>query len=234
MDFNFIEGEILLIDKPLDWTSFDVIGSIRPAIRKICNTRHIKIGHAGTLDPMATGLLIVCTGVLTKRINDFQDLAKEYTGTIKLGASTPSFDLETEPDAFFPTDHIIPEDIFKAVKKLTGTYLQAPPLFSAIKIDGKRAYKFARKDKDIEIAPRLISIFDFDVVGFENSEVQFRIVCSKGTYIRAIARDLGIMLGCGGHITSLRRTRIGNFNVSAAYKVDEIRQILNKMINIRF
>lgn len=234
MEFNFIDGEIVLIDKPLDWTSFDVVGSIRPAIRKICNTKHIKIGHAGTLDPKATGLLIVCTGVLTKRINDFQDLAKEYTGIIKLGATTPSFDLETEIDQVFPIDHISYHDVLTATKRLTGTFLQIPPLFSAIKIDGKRAYKFARKEKDIEIAARKVSVFDFDVTYFSQDEVHFRIVCSKGTYIRSIARDLGLMLGTGGYLVALRRTRIGNFYVQDAFQIDELRQTLSKMINIRF
>jgi len=230
MKFNFVEGEILLIDKPLEWTSFDVIGAIRPAIRKICRSKTIKIGHAGTLDPMATGLLIICTGPFTKRINEFQDMAKEYTGRIRLGATTPSFDLETEVDQTFPVEGIKENDIARSVNRLVGTYLQVPPNFSAVKVDGKRAYKLARKDKDIAIAPRKVSVFDFDITDYRDQEVYFRIVCSKGTYIRSIARDLGILLGCGGYLTALRRTRTGNFHVNNAISIVELREILSKEI----
>lgn len=222
MDFRFEEGEVLLINKPLKWSSFDVINRFRYFLRKQCGIQKIKVGHAGTLDPLADGLLIVCTGKFTKRIEEFQGQEKEYTGTFKLGATTPSFDLEHEVDHTYETAHITPGMIQQAAKNLTGEIMQLPPIFSAIKIGGKRAYKFARKDKDPELSPRPVHIREFEITRIEMPEVDFRISCSKGTYIRSIARDFGNSLQSGAHLTSLRRTRIGEFLLSNAWELEDL------------
>jgi tRNA pseudouridine55 synthase len=213
---EFEQGQVLLIDKPLQWTSFDVVQKLRNIIRIR------KIGHAGTLDPLATGLLIVCTGKFTKRINEYMAQEKEYTGTITLGATTPTYDLESEPVNFKPTDAITEETIKEAIKKFIGEIQQIPPAHSAIKIGGKRVYELARQGKEVKLEPRKVTIKEFDISSLVLPIVSFRIVCTTGTYIRSIANDLGAALGCGGHLSSLRRTRIGAFEASQAIPLDEL------------
>lgn len=231
MDFRFEEGEVLLINKPLNWSSFDVINRFRYFLRKQCGIQKIKVGHAGTLDPLADGLLIVCTGKFTKRIEEFQGQEKEYTGTFKLGATTPSFDLEHDVDHTYETAHITPRMIQQAAESLTGEIMQLPPVFSAIKIGGKRAYKFARKDKDPELSPRPVHIREFEITRIEMPEVDFRISCSKGTYIRSIARDFGTSLQSGAHLASLRRTRIGEFLLSNAWELEDLMEKIRQESN---
>lgn len=221
-DFNFTEGEVLLIDKPYKWTSFDVISKLRSHIKGRLCLKKIKVGHAGTLDPLATGLVIVCTGKFTKRINEFQDDIKEYTGTICLGATTPSFDLEKEIDATFDISHLNEDMIQNAALGFIGDMDQMPPQFSAKKVNGKRAYEYARQNQEIELQTRKITISEFEITGIQLPEVDFRIVCTKGTYVRAIARDFGEALDCGGHLTVLRRTRNGILNVEDAQTMEEI------------
>jgi tRNA pseudouridine55 synthase len=219
---RFEEGEVLLIDKPLTWTSFDVINRIRNFLRKQYNLKKLKVGHAGTLDPLADGLLIVCTGKFTKRIDEFQAQEKEYTGTFRLGATTPSYDLEHEIDKVYETDHITEAMIYNAALELSGDIMQIPPVYSAIKVGGKRAYKFARKDEELKLESRKVNIREFEITRIAMPDVDFRISCSKGTYIRSIARDFGEALQSGAHLTSLRRTRIGEFRVADAMKLDEL------------
>lgn len=231
MDFRFEEGEVLLINKPLNWSSFDVINRFRYFLRKQCGIQKIKVGHAGTLDPLADGLLIVCTGKFTKRIEEFQGQEKEYTGTFKLGATTPSFDLEHDVDHTYETAHITPGMIQQAAESLTGEIMQLPPVFSAIKIGGKRAYKFARKDKDPELSPRPVHIREFEITRIEMPDVDFRISCSKGTYIRSIARDFGTSLQSGAHLASLRRTRIGEFLLSNAWELEDLMEKIRQESN---
>lgn len=206
----FEEGRVLLIDKPLCWTSFD-------AVRKIRNLIRIKkVGHAGTLDPLATGLLIVCTGKFTKRINEFMAQEKEYTGSFTLGATTPTYDLESEPGNLKPVDNIKEEEIVAATSKFTGEILQVPPAHSAIKQDGKRVYELARQGKEVKLEPRKVTIREFSITKVEMPLVYFSVVCSTGTYIRSLAHDFGRELGCGAYLSSLCRTRIGNFSVTDA------------------
>jgi tRNA pseudouridine55 synthase len=208
------EGQVLLIDKPYDWTSFDVV-------RKLRNILKIKkIGHAGTLDPLATGLLILCTGKFTKKINEYMAREKEYTGTIVLGGTTPTYDLESIPENFRDTDRITQADVKNAAALLTGDIMQTPPIFSAIKKDGKRAYELARKGEEFELQPRPITIKEFSTELVSN-EVHFKIVCTTGTYIRSLANDIGVHLGCGGYLSALCRTRIGEFNLKDAWKMEE-------------
>jgi tRNA pseudouridine55 synthase len=233
MALQFETGEILLINKPYTWTSFDVVGKMRTLIRKHMGIRKIKIGHAGTLDPLATGLLILCTGKFTRRIDEFQGLEKEYTGTFRLGATTPSFDLETPVDQTFPITtnswcetKEVWERIHDAAKHFTATFDQVPPQFSAIKVDGKRAYESARKDINVEIKARQITIFAFEITRIDLPSVDFRVVCSKGTYIRSLARDFGELLGCGAHLTALCRTRIGSFYLRDAYEISDFEKLL--------
>lgn len=201
---------VILVDKPYGWTSFAVVKKLKWL------GKYRKIGHAGTLDPLATGLLICCTGKMTKQIDTFQAQVKEYTGTLVLGKTTPSFDLETEVDAIFPVEHIHSSDIQQVVKQLTGVIQQIPPVFSAVKVDGKRAYKSARQGQEIVIEPRPVTIYEFEVDEVNFPEIGFRIVCSKGTYIRSLVRDFGALLGSGAYMSSLRRTRIGDFRVEDA------------------
>lgn len=216
----FASGRVLLIDKPLGWTSFDVVRKLRHLIRIK------KIGHAGTLDPLATGLLIVCTGKFTKRINEFMAQEKEYTGTITLGAVTPSYDLETEPVDHQDIGHIDIEQINEAIRQFTGSILQVPPAHSAIKVNGKRVYEMARKGQAVVLEPRRITISAFELLRFEEGLLHFRVVCSTGTYIRSLANDLGHALGCGGYLSSLRRTRIGSFSVQEAQTPAQFEQSL--------
>lgn len=222
MPFNFEEGEVLLINKPLGWTSFDVVNRLRIAIRECLGIKKIKVGHAGTLDPLADGLLILCTGKFTKQIDDYQAQEKEYIGTFTLGATTPSFDLEHDIDERYEYKHITPEMITRVVESFTGNIEQIPPVFSAIKINGKRAYKFARKEKELKLEPRPITISQFEITGTELPDVHFKISCSKGTYIRSLARDFGHALQSGAHLTRLRRTRIGDFKLSEAWNLDDL------------
>ncbi len=213
---DFKNGQVLLIDKPLEWTSFQAVNKLRWAIRKTFGIKKIKVGHAGTLDPLATGLLVICTGKMTKQINTFQGQQKEYIGTITLGSTTPSYDLETDINATFPTAHITEALIHNATQEFIGVIEQYPPLFSAIKKDGKRLYEFARSGESIEVKSRQIEISTFEITKIENLNVDFRVVCSKGTYIRSLAYDFGKALDSGGHLTALRRTRIGDFKVENA------------------
>ena len=224
----FHEGKILLLDKPLGWTSFDLVNKVRNSIRRKYHLKGkgIKVGHAGTLDPLATGLMIICTGRMTKQIDQFSGLDKSYSGTIVLGASTPSFDLEKEIDTHFPTEHITEEGIRETAKHFIGYQDQVPPLFSAKKIDGKRAYEFARKGEEVEIKTARIEIKSFEVTRIEMPEVDFIIRCSKGTYIRSIARDFGLALDSGAYLTNLRRTSIGNMDIKEAADVQEFLRLL--------
>ncbi|SDL69219.1 tRNA pseudouridine(55) synthase TruB [Kriegella aquimaris] len=213
---DFLNGQLLLIDKPLGWSSFQAVNKLKWVIRKKFGLKKIKIGHAGTLDPLATGLLLICTGKFTKKINEFQGQEKEYTGTVTLGATTPSYDLETEIDHTFPIDHITEEQIKAAAAGFVGDIEQVPPIFSALKKDGKRLYEYAREGKTVEIKKRVITISEFEITGIKLPEVEFRVVCSKGTYIRSLAHDLGLVLKSGAHLSELRRTKIGLFNVDKA------------------
>ena len=225
---DFQNGQILLIDKPLEWSSFQVVNKIRWHIRKSFNIKKIKVGHAGTLDPLATGLLIICTGKMTKQIDSYQIQIKEYTGTIQLGATTPSYDLETQVNATFSTDHITENLIHAATKQFVGEINQFPPVFSAIKKDGKRLYEFARAGKEVEIKPRSIKISSFEITKIDGMSVDFRVVCSKGTYIRSLAHDFGKALKSGGHLTALRRTKIGDFEVENSMTIDAFINSLTK------
>ena len=213
-------GQVLLIDKPLTWTSFQVVNKLRWEIKQRFNIKKIKVGHAGTLDPLATGLLIICTGKQTKQIDTYQGQVKEYTGTFTLGATTPSYDLETEIDNTFPTAHITEEVLHETTKQFTGEIQQKPPIFSAIKKDGKRLYELARKGETTEIKERTVTVTSFEITRINLPEVDFRIICSKGTYIRSIAFDYGKALNSGGHLSALRRTKIGEFSVDDALSVE--------------
>lgn len=217
---EFLEGQILLIDKPLGWSSFQAVNKLKWALKRHRDLKKIKIGHAGTLDPLATGLLIVCTGKFTKRISELQGMPKEYTGTFVIGSTTPSYDLETEVDQMFPTAHIDNALILETAKTFIGEIDQKPPVFSAIKKDGKRLYEHARKGEEVEIASRKTTIYEFEISRMALPEVDFRVVCSKGTYIRSLAFDFGLALNSGAHLSSLRRTKIGDFSVDEAISPD--------------
>ena len=214
-------GQVLLIDKPLTWTSFQVVNKLRWEIRQRFSIKKIKVGHAGTLDPLATGLLIICTGKQTKQIDTYQGQVKEYTGTFTLGGTTPSYDLETEINNTFPTAHITEELLHETTKQFVGEIQQKPPIFSAIKKDGKRLYELARKGETTEIKERTVTVSSFEITKIKLPEVEFRIICSKGTYIRSIAFDYGKALNSGGYLSALRRTKIGNFSVDDAFSVEE-------------
>ena len=218
---EFLQGKVLLIDKPLEWTSFQAVNKIRWHIKKQFGLKKIKVGHAGTLDPLATGLLIICTGKMTKQINEFQAQEKEYTGTFYLGATTPSYDLETEVNQLFSTDQISEEMIVKATQSFIGEIDQKPPIFSAIKKDGKRLYDIARKGETTEIQSRKVTISSFHITRIELPVVDFKVSCSKGTYIRSLANDFGTALDSGAHLSALRRTRIGEFSVENATSIEE-------------
>ncbi|HYO21877.1 MAG TPA: tRNA pseudouridine(55) synthase TruB [Flavisolibacter sp.] len=215
---SFEEGRVLLINKPLYWTSFD-------AVRKIRNlTKTKKVGHAGTLDPLATGLLIVCTGRFTKKINEYMAQEKEYTGAITLGAITPTYDLESEPIQLKTTDHLTVDDLQKATMPFTGNILQTPPIHSAIKKDGKRVYELARRGEEVKLEPRPVTISSFSIEKIDGAVVHFRVVCSTGTYIRSLANDYGAALGVGGYLSSLCRTRIGEFSLKEALTIEELQE----------
>ena len=226
MIFDFIKGELLLIDKPLNWTSFDAVNKVRRIIEKQIHIK-LKVGHAGTLDPKATGLLLICSGAMTKQIVNLTGLDKEYAGTFFIGATTPCYDTEKETDRFFPTDHITEEMILDNAKKFTGTIQQIPPQFSAKLIDGKRAYLSARKNLEIRMEPVTITISEFEITRIALPEVDFRVVCSKGTYIRALARDFGETMNSGAYLTSLRRTKIGEYRIEDSMGIDQFQAILS-------
>ena len=219
----FDEGQVLLINKPFEWTSFDVVRKIRGMVRIR------KVGHAGTLDPLATGLLILCTGKFTKRINEYMSQEKEYTGTITLGAITPTYDLESEPQDFKPYEQISSADADRTTKKFIGEILQVPPAHSAIKKDGKRVYELARKGIEVELEPRRIVINEFEITSFQLPVIGFRVVCSTGTYIRSLANDFGKELGCGGYLSSLCRTRIGSFTLDQSMNMEEAEKYIREM-----
>ncbi len=223
---DFLNGQLLLIDKPLGWSSFQAVNKLKWVIRKKFDLKKIKIGHAGTLDPLATGLLLICTGKFTKTINELQGQVKEYTGTITLGATTPSYDLETEVDATFPIEHISKENVLETTKQFLGTIEQLPPIFSALKKDGKRLYEYARDGIEVVIKRREVTISEFEIVDIRMPRVKFRVVCSKGTYIRSLAHDFGKALGSGAHLSELRRTKIGDYNVDKALSPEEFEKIL--------
>lgn len=218
---DFISGEILCIDKPMGWTSFDAVKRLRGAIQRRLRLKKFKVGHAGTLDPLATGVLLVCTGRATKRIDELQAGTKEYVATLRLGATTPSFDLETEVYAHFPTDHITREMAENVLPRFTGRIMQVPPVFSAVKVDGKRAYKLARKGHEPELKAKPLQIDEIELTRFSQEEIEIRVVCSKGTYIRALARDIGEALGSGAHLVALRRTRVGSVGIADCLPIDK-------------
>jgi len=225
MEFDFLRGELLLIDKPLDWTSFDAVNKVRRLISRRLGKK-LKVGHAGTLDPKATGLLLICTGAMTKRINDLVGLDKEYTGTLFLGATTPSYDTETEINRTSEIDHLTSAMILATTEKFTGTIQQVPPQFSAKLVNGKRAYLSARKNEEVKIEPVTITIYEFEITRIELPVVYFRVVCSKGTYIRSLVRDFGEALNSGAYLSSLRRTRVGQYSVREALNIEQFEALL--------
>ncbi len=218
---DFISGEIIGIEKPLGWTSFDAVKRVRGAIQRRLNVKKFKVGHAGTLDPLATGVLIICTGRATRDIERLQNGTKEYIATIRLGATTPSFDLETEIDEEYPYEHITEDMVRDLLPRFTGHIMQVPPVYSAVKVDGKRAYKYARKGKEVELKAKPLVIEELEMLPSQLPELKLRIVCSKGTYIRALTRDIGAALGSGAHLTALCRTRVGDVKLSDCLTVDQ-------------
>lgn len=218
---DFLTGETLLIDKPLGWTSFDVVKRVRSILTRRYGIKKLKVGHAGTLDPLATGVLIVCTGRATKRIEQLQNGLKEYVADITLGATTPSYDLEKEIDATYPYEHITRDLVDRTLPSFVGHVMQVPPVFSAVKVDGKRAYSLARKGKEVELKAKPLEIKELEVLAFEPPLLRVRVLCSKGTYIRALARDIGESLGSGAHLSALRRTRVGEFTIDRCLSLDD-------------
>jgi tRNA pseudouridine55 synthase len=227
---DFIAGEVIYLNKPLTWTSFDLVNRFRHKLTRKLHVKKIKVGHAGTLDPLATGVMILCTGKATKRIEEFQYKTKEYIATLKLGETTPSYDLEEEVDAVYPTEHITREKVEEVLKLFTGSIQQVPPVFSAVKINGKRAYKFARKGKEVELKPKTLVIDELELLDCKLPYITIRVVCSKGTYIRALARDIGESLQSGAHLTALERTRIGDITLGMCLPVENIDSFLDKVM----
>ena len=223
---NLVDGEIICIDKPLGWTSFDAVKRVRGAILRRLGVKKFKVGHAGTLDPLATGVMIITTGRATKRIEQLQAGVKEYVADIALGATTPSFDLETEIDATFPTDHITRSLVDEALLRFHGPIEQVPPAFSACTVDGKRAYDLARKGREVNLKAKLLVIDEIELLDFSPRAIRIRVVCSKGTYIRALARDIGLALGSGAHLTALRRTRVGDVSIADCLSIDQAAAII--------
>ncbi len=226
---EILAGSTLAIDKPLDWTSFDVVNKIKAKCKFALQAPKLKIGHAGTLDPKATGLLVVCTGIFTKKIDEIQAQQKEYTGIIVVGATRPSFDMETEIEAVFPTEHINEAKIEQARQQFLGEIEQVPPMFSAIKVDGQRAYDLARRGETVAIPTRKVTIYELELDGSDLPNIWFRAVTSKGTYIRALANDLGVALGSGAYLGSLRRTKIGHFDAAKAWQIDDLMAYLDTL-----
>ena len=229
--WDFVEGEVLAFDKPLRWTSFDLVAKVRYNLCRLLGTKKLKVGHSGTLDPLATGVVIVCTGKKTKLIEHLQYDVKEYVATMQLGATTPSYDMEKEVDATYPTAHITRTLIDETIPSFLGEQWQVPPMFSAVQVNGKRAYQLARKGETVELKPKLLVIDAIEVLGFDAEQMQLtiRVVCSKGTYIRALARDIGERLGSGAYLTALRRTRVGDIRVEDCMTIDDF---LEKLKNL--
>ena len=226
---DFVDGQVLLVNKPLNWTSFDVVNFIRSFLRKIFHLKKLKVGHAGTLDPLATGLLIICTGRKTKQIESFQGMDKVYIGKLKLGASTPSFDLETEPDHFYPYDHITIDELQKTTRKFIGEIQQIPPIYSAVKIEGKRAFDYARKNAEVKLKSRIVNVDEFSLINVDLPDIEFMVRCSKGTYIRSLVNDFGKSLNNGAYLAELCRTQIGTYKLSDALTIEEFKsKILNE------
>lgn len=225
---DYISGEVLVIDKPYRWTSFDAVKRLRGAVQRRLNAKRFKVGHAGTLDPLATGVLLVCTGRATKRIAELQEGMKEYVAEITFGATTPSYDLEKEIDATYPWEHITPELIAETLPKFQGHVMQVPPVFSAVKVDGKRAYNYARKGKEVEIKAKPLEIKELEVLNWEVPKLTLRVLCSKGTYIRALARDLGEAMSSGAHLTALRRTRVGDYTIDDTMSLDQALELIKE------
>lgn len=225
---SFLDGQILLIDKPYEWSSFQALNSVKWTLKKAFSIKKIKVGHAGTLDPLATGLLLICTGKSTKKIPQLQGMEKEYTGTFRLGATTPSYDLETPVNETHPIDYLTEARLREAAGKFFGEILQKPPVFSAIKKDGKRLYEYAREGEVVEVPTRKVLISEFELTRIALPEVDFRVRCSKGTYIRSLAHDFGRELGCGAHLSALKRTKIGPYNVNNAMSPNEFRELFRK------
>ncbi len=219
---DFIKGEVLYVAKPLTWTSFNLVNKLRWKLQKTLNVKKLKVGHAGTLDPLATGVMILCTGKSTKLIESFQYQTKEYVATLKLGATTPSFDLEMDVDGTYPTAHITRELIDQVIPQFLGEIQQVPPVYSAVKVDGKRAYDYARNGQEVELKSKLLVIDDIEVLDFTLPILKIRVVCSKGTYIRALARDIGVGLGSGAHLIALERTRIGEVHLDDCWQIDDL------------
>lgn len=227
---DFITGEVVLFNKPLTWTSFDLVNKFRYKLSRSLDVKKIKVGHAGTLDPLATGVMIICTGKATKRIDEFQYQTKEYVATLRLGETTPSFDLETAVDGVYPTEHITEELINQVLPTFVGTIQQIPPAYSACKVDGKRAYELARKGEEVTLRSKTLVIDEIELLSCSMPEIKIRVVCSKGTYIRALARDIGLAMQSGAHLTGLIRTRIGAFTLDQCMQPEEIDAFLAKEI----
>ncbi len=226
-DFDFIQGEILVLNKPLDWTSFDLVNKVRNMLCRLMRIKKLKIGHAGTLDPKATGVMVLCSGKLTKKIDEIQADEKEYIAVLKMGATTPSYDLETEEEEHFQTSHITREMVENVLQLFIGTIEQIPPAYSAIKVNGKRAYQYARKGTEIELKSKTLVIKEIELLRYEMPEIELRIVCSKGTYIRALARDIGKALNSGAYLIRLQRTRIGNYTLEQSLDLTELADMLS-------
>ena len=224
----FEEGMVLLFNKPLYWTSFDLVNKVRIIIRSRLGIKKIKVGHAGTLDPLASGLMIICTGRETKNIDSFRDLDKEYVATIHLGETTPSFDLETETDNHYPTEHITEEAIRKVLNDFLGEQMQIPPIYSAKMVAGKRAYEYARKGVEKKLEPVVVFFKEIELLSFSMPDIKIRVVCSKGTYIRSFARDIGLALKSGGFLSALERTAIGKFNLNLAYDIEKFEELVEQ------
>jgi tRNA pseudouridine55 synthase len=225
----FEQGQVLLFNKPVYWTSFDLVNKVRIIIRSTLGIKKIKVGHAGTLDPLASGLMIICTGRETKKIDEFRDLDKEYEATIHLGATTPSFDLETETDTHHPISHITEEMVRKVLNGFVGEQMQMPPIYSAKLIEGKRAYEYARKGIEKKLDPVAVYFREMELILFSPPELKIRVVCSKGTYIRSLARDIGVALNSGGYLSALERTAIGSFHVNNAYDTEKFQEYVSQM-----
>ena len=229
---DYIAGEILYFNKPLTWTSFNLVNRVRGVLSRHVGVKKLKVGHAGTLDPLATGVMILCTGKATKLIESFQYQTKEYIATLQLGATTPSFDLEKEIDATYPTEHIREQLVRSTLQQFVGTIEQIPPTFSAVKIDGKRAYQYAREGMEVEIKPKTLVIDEIELIDCQLPSITIRVVCSKGTYIRALARDIGLALQSGAHLTALKRTRIGDITLDQCLEYEDfVQQLANKNID---
>lgn len=227
---DLVAGATIALDKPLTWSSFSLVNKFRCEACRYLGIKKLKVGHAGTLDPLATGVMILCTGKHTKRIDELQAGRKEYIADIRLGQTTPTFDLETEPDAYFPTEHITREAVEEVLKDFIGTIEQVPPAFSAVKVDGRRAYDLARKGRDFELKAKTLIIDELELLDYDLPHLRIRVVCSKGTYIRALARDIGTALGSGGHLTALQRTRVGDFTLDQCFRVEDIQAFLREHV----